>query len=256
MINVLLVGCGKMGGALRARWAELADISLSTIEPNGGHYTALAGVSAHYVPDLILFAVKPQSLDELLPEYLARFGTRSLYVSIAAGKTLEYYADQLGKRARIIRAMPNTPAMVGAGMTVLVANEQASVADRALSERLFNAVGKTLWLEDEVTMHAVTALSGSGPAYVFLFMEALHDAGVQLGLSSEVATQLAIETVAGAGALARVDKDFVQLRQNVTSPGGTTEAALSLLMEGNALKNLLQQAMTQATVRSEALGGK
>jgi len=251
-MELLLVGCGKMGGALLTGW-ERARVKVTVIDPAGGEYPTLAKLPAAYAPDVIVLAVKPQALDAVLPDYAARFGGSTLYISIAAGKTLAYYSEKLGADARIIRAMPNTPAVVGQGASVLVAGAQASAADRAAAEQLFQAVGKVYWVADEVQMHAVTALSGSGPAYVFLFMEALSEAAAKAGLPGDMAAQLAVQTLAGAAALAEKNSDFAALQRDVTSLGGTTEAALNILRENDALKRLIAEAMDQAIARSKAL---
>lgn len=256
--SLLLVGCGRMGGALLAMWqAEGCDIAV--IEPGrpappaANAYPALATLPEDFSPAVVVFAVKPQSLESVLPEYAERFGDAPLYVSIAAGKDLAFYARHLGPDARVIRAMPNTPALVGRGMTALCANACVTDADREIASALFAAVGQVAEVP-EAAMHAVTALSGSGPAYAFLFMEALAEAGARLGLDASLARHLAMQTVAGATALAAKDtRDLASLRRDVTSPGGTTEAALSVLMENGALTALMGRAMTAADARSKEL---
>lgn len=254
-----------MGGALLARWQQLLPAGIHqivVIEPhntvvqsgNTTCVTSLDAVPADFIPDIIVLAVKPQQLDETLPHYRDRFVNKPLYLSIAAGKGLEFFAQHLGAQAHVIRAMPNTPAMVGKGMTVLCARDTLAESQRAIATQLMQAVGEVEWVSDESQMHAVTALSGSGPAYVFLFLDALTNAGIELGLPESVARTLALQTVEGSTELAKQSpENFDKLRTNVTSKGGTTEAALAVLMQGNALKTLMQNALTAASWRSKQL---
>jgi len=215
----------------------------------------LASLPADYVPHIIVFAVKPQQLDTILPEYHVRFASiNPLYLSIAAGKTLAYFQKHLGGHAHIVRAMPNTPALVGQGMTVLCASETLPASARKIAGDLMGAVGKIEWLADESLMDAVTAISGCGPAYVFLFLESLVKAAVESGLPEPLAKTLALQTLSGSVALAgHSAKNFEQLRIDVTSPGGATEAALSLLMRGDALTKLFESAVLAAINRSKEL---
>lgn len=257
MKHILLIGCGNMGGALAKAWrAKLADITLHVIDPSTpGSYASLADLANNMQPDAVVFAVKPQAMDDVLGEYAARFGDAPLCISVAAGKTLAYYGKHLGASARIIRVMPNTPAQISEGVSALIATAGATDADRALAESLFAAAGHVIWLSDEAQMHAVTALSGSGPAYVFLFLDALAQAGVSLGLEESTARALAVHTLRGAAGLAlKSDESFARLRQNVTSPGGTTEAALHALMRDERLFRLVTEACLAAAKRSEQLG--
>ncbi len=252
--NILLAGCGKMGGALLARWRGKLDVHV--VDPTGGNgvLKSLSQLAKDYTPDAVVFAVKPQGLDEVLPEYAERFKIVPLFISIAAGKTLSYYEKHLGKAARVVRAMPNTPAMAGQGMTALVANAAASTADKAAAEALFALAGQTVWLEDEELMHAVTGLSGSGPAYVYLFIESLAEAGVKAGLPAPAAKRLALQTVTGACALAAESgAEMAALRAQVASPGGTTEAALKTLEQEKALRKLVDEAVQAAAKRSKEL---
>lgn len=262
---ILLIGCGKMGGALLAGWRERriaprfivvepADISAALPSPEVTHHRSPNAVPADLAPAAIVLAVKPQSLDEVLPPYRG-FAQRGIpFLSIAAGKTLGYFARQLGTDAAVVRSMPNTPAAIGRGIAVACANPQVSDAARGLCDRLLAAVGEVAWVEDEGLLDAVTALSGSGPAYVFLLIECLAKAGVEAGLPEKLAQRLALATVAGAGELARVAPEPpATLRENVTSPGGTTRAALDVLMAPDGLERLLVKAVAAATRRSREL---
>lgn len=207
-----------------------------------------------FAPRIIVIAVKPQQLDEVLPKLAKKFGSVPTYLTIAAGKPIAFYEKHLGQGAGIIRAMPNTPAMIGQGMTALYCNQATSTEGRAIATDLMDAVGKTLWLEDERLMDAVTAISGSGPAYLYYIIECMADAGVKQGLSKAAATELATATFAGASALAAgSDKDVVDLRKQVTSPGGTTEAALAIFQKNNALQSLIEEAVSAAVARAKLL---
>lgn len=204
-------------------------------------------------PDAVVFAVKPQIADEVVPNYRRWAGSGTLFVSIVAGKTSAGLARHLG-RAAIIRTMPNTPAAIGRGITVACANPLVTVGQRQLCERLLAAIGETAWVEDEALIDAVTAVSGSGPAYVFLLIEALAHAGQAEGLPADLALRLARATVAGSGELARISEESpAQLRENVTSPGGTTRAALNVLMAGDGLEALIGRAVAAAAARSREL---
>lgn len=257
--SLLLIGLGNMGRALLERWQASGIAQFAVIDPNVKNagvacYADLAALPASFKADIIVFAVKPQQLAETLPAYRERFGITPLYISIAAGKSLSFFTGHLGAQARVVRTMPNTPAMVGEGMTALCAAATIQPADKAMAETLMAAVGKTVWIDDESQMDAVTALSGSGPAYVFLFLDALVKAGVAAGLSQSAAHSLAMQTLYGSLALAREsDKTLDELRRNVTSPGGTTEAALRVLMQGDALEKLVGDAVAAAAKRSREL---
>lgn len=205
------------------------------------------------VPDAVVFAVKPQILDGVLPDYRRFVRPETMFLSIAAGKTIGGIVRQLGEAA-IVRAMPNTPAAIGRGITVACANARVGPAQREFCERLLAAIGESAWVEDEALLDPVTAVSGSGPAYVFLLIEALAEAGEAAGLPSDLALRLARSTVAGAGELARISPEGpAELRVNVTSPGGTTEAALAILMAADGLSPLMRRAVAAATVRSREL---
>ena len=205
-------------------------------------------------PGVILAAVKPQMMDGVFPSVAALAGPDTLVVSIAAGRTLASFEAHLAPGAAVVRAMPNTPAAIGRGITVCVANGNVRPAGRATCEALMSAVGEVAWVEDEALMDAVTAVSGSGPAYVFLLAEALEKAAVSAGLDEALARRLARATVSGAGELlARSDLGAADLRRNVTSPGGTTAAALDVLMAEGGLEDKLREAVLSAVVRSREL---
>jgi pyrroline-5-carboxylate reductase len=260
MTQVLLIGCGRMGGSLLKGWREsgivdeaiVVDPALPSL-PGTTVVATLAEVAGP-LPMTILLAVKPQMLDAVLPGLKARLPDGALVISIAAGKGLSYFADRLGPSVAVVRTMPNTPAAIGRGITVCCAGATVSPAQRETTDMLLAAVGQVTWTDDESLMHAVTAVSGSGPAYVFLLIEALQAAGEAAGLPSDLAAQLARQTVAGSGELAHQSADDpAKLRQDVTSPGGTTAAALSVLMADDGLSALMKRAVAAATARSEEL---
>ena len=267
--TILLVGCGKMGGAMLRGWLERdvdpagvhvvdpANESRSLAEELGVGYAESADALPTDVgPRVVLFAVKPQITDDVVPAYADFTGPDTVFLSIAAGRTIAYFEERLGDQAAIIRTMPNTPAAIGRGITVACATQRVSVESRAICEVLLSAVGEVTWVDDEGLLDAVTATSGSGPAYVFLLIECLAEAGVEAGLPFDLAMQLAEATVAGAGELARQSEEPASvLRQNVTSPGGTTAAALEILMAGDGLGQLLTRAVAAATHRSRELAG-
>ncbi len=259
--GLVLLGCGKMGSAMLAGWLEhgLPAASVSVIDPFPSDWLQAQGVNINTdlpaKPAVVLVAVKPQMIGEALPSIQALGGGDSLFISVAAGTSLETFEKVLGAGTPIVRAMPNTPAAIRQGITALVGNADASDSDLALAENLLSAIGDTVRLEDEAQMDAVTGLSGSGPAYVFHLIETLAAAGQAQGLSHELAMRLAKSTVAGAGALAMAaDEDPSQLRVNVTSPNGTTQAALEVLMhEEQGFPDLLHRAVKAATDRSKEL---
>jgi pyrroline-5-carboxylate reductase len=264
--TILLAGAGKMGSALLEGWLALglAPEHLVIIEPApAGHLPALAerGVRLNPPHDAIgevaavMIAVKPQVAPEVMPVLRPLMGAATVAVSIMAGRTLRFLEAAL-PGAALIRAMPNTPAAIGRGITVAVANARVSGAQRALVDTLLSAVGAVEWAADEALMDAVTALSGSGPAYLFLLAEAMARAGVAAGLPPALAEKLARATVAGSGELLhRSPLDAATLRQHVTSPGGTTAAALDVLMAKDGLEALLTKAIAAATKRSRELAG-
>lgn len=268
--GVLLVGCGKMGGALLSGWIEAgrAPASITVVEPEAssfakataalpagiGHAKSPHELSGAYKPDIVVLAVKPQIMDEVAPNFRRFAQEGAAVLSIAAGRTIDYFQDALGKRSAIVRAMPNTAAAIGRGITAAIANAYVSAPQHALCQELLMAVGEVVWVTDEEQMDAVTAVSGSGPAYVFLLTECMAKAGVEAGLPPKLAAQLARATVAGAGALLVVSPEEPgKLRENVTSPGGTTEAALKVLMAPGALPALMTKAIAAAAKRSHEL---
>jgi pyrroline-5-carboxylate reductase len=256
-----------MGGALLQGWlAEgLPAGDVVVVEPAAAPAALTAGVAtvaapaavpSGFRPAVVVFAVKPQSMAEVVPHYRRFQADRALFLSIAAGTKIGFFEQCLGTGAAVVRVMPNTPAAIRRGMSVLCANPHVSARQKATAGRLMAAAGATAWLDDEGLMDAVTAVSGSGPAYVFLLIETLAEAAVAVGLPQALAKQLALETVAGAGALARQSEDEpAQLRINVTSPGGTTAAALQVLMAQDGLAPLLRRAVEAATRRGKELGG-
>ncbi|MGY6547909.1 MAG: pyrroline-5-carboxylate reductase [Roseinatronobacter sp.] len=259
--GLVLVGCGKMGSALLAGWRArgVPEKAMHVLDPAPSDWLRATGVTVNgplpTAPAVVLLAVKPQMMAAALPGLRDVAGPETVFVSIAAGTTIAQLADRLGAQSPIIRAMPNTPAAVGAGITALSANAHASTRDRALAEALLGAVGRTVWLDHESQMDAVTALSGSGPAYVFHLIEAMAAAGQAQGLSADLAMVLARETVIGAGRLAAgSDETAARLRINVTSPGGTTAAALSVLMDTEqGLPPLMERAIAAAAQRAKDL---
>ncbi len=263
--TLVLVGCGKMGSALLRGWLAAGAASrFLVVEPEGpplGHGT-LPNVSWYRTaeelpvgpaPDAVVFAVKPQVIDAILPGYRRWSQPPTLFVSIVAGKTIAGMSRHLGPAA-LIRTMPNTPAAIGRGITVGCANQQVTADQRQLCDRLLAAVGDSAWVEDEALLDAVTAVSGSGPAYVFLLIEALAEAGEASGLPPDLALRLARSTVAGSGELARASDDPpARLRENVTSPGGTTRAALDVLLAKDGMVPLIKRAVCAAAMRSREL---
>ena len=265
--TLVLVGCGQMGSAMLRGWlARGAAERFMVVEPAGAPaalaeatgvawYRTATDLPAGLAPDAVVFAVKPQLIDAVVPRYRRWVRPQTLFLSIAAGTTIAGLARHLGEAA-IVRCMPNTPAAIGRAITVACPNPRVSAAQRGLGDALLAAIGESAWVEDEALMDAVTAVSGSGPAYVFLLIEALAEAGAKVGLPVDLALRLARSTVAGAGELARLSPETpAELRENVTSPGGTTRAALDVLMSENGLVQLLERAVAAATERSRELAG-
>jgi len=265
--TILLVGAGKMGGAMLEGWLALGldPQYAAVLEPQPSReLTALAGRGLRLNPAAsaigdtaaIIIAVKPQVASEVVPALAPYVGAGTVVVSIMAGQTLGFLAQALSQRAALVRAMPNTPAAIGRGITVAVPNARVSERQRELVHALLSATGAVEWIADEALMDAVTAVSGSGPAYVFLLVEALAQAGAAAGLPADLAARLARATVAGSGELLqRSPLDPASLRQNVTSPGGTTAAALEVLSGPDGLGELMERAVAAATQRSRQLGG-
>ncbi len=261
--TIVLAGAGKMGGAMLSGWLAqgLGANRVAVIEPHpSGEINALAacGVRLNPAPQdigaaaALVVALKPQMFREAGPQLRRFAGSSTLVVSIMAGITIASIAEVCG--GSVVRAMPNTPAAIGRGITVAVAAGNVSAAQRAVADALLRATGAVEWSGDEALMDAVTAVSGSGPAYVFLLAEELARAGVEAGLPLELATKLARETVAGSGELLhRSELDSATLRRNVTSPGGTTAAALEVLMAPEGMQALMIRAVAAATKRSREL---
>ena len=261
--TIVLAGAGKMGGAMLSGWlAQGLDAKqVAVIEPHPSAEISAQvtkGVRLNPTPKEIgavatlVVALKPQMFREAGPMLKRYAGSSALVVSIMAGTTIASITEACG--GSVVRAMPNTPAAIGRGITVAVAANNVSPAQRAVADALLRATGSVEWVDDENLMDAVTAVSGSGPAYVFLLAEELARAGVEAGLPEELATKLARETVAGSGELLhRSELSPATLRQNVTSPGGTTAAALEVLMGPDGMQSLLTRAVAAATRRSKEL---
>ncbi len=267
---VLLAGCGTMGGALLEGWLErgIKPEAITVVEPNPDIAGSLRrrrglavagapeGIGADVRPGVVVFAVKPQDMDAVAPAYRRFAGPETVFLSIAAGKTIGYFEDRLGADAAIVRSMPNTPAAVRRGITVACPNGLVTPDHQRHCHDLLEAVGEVAWVDDEALLDAVTAVSGGGPAYVFLLVECLAGAGVDAGLPADLALRLARVTVAGAGELLRRSTEAPEaLRRNVTSPGGTTEEALKVLMAADGWQPLLTKAIAAATKRSRELAG-
>lgn len=264
--TILLVGCGNMGYAMLKGWIAADDmLVVHVVEPAEPLRERAKGAGARAVaeprelpdalaPDLVFLAVKPQAMAEVVPAYRRFAGGRACFVSIAAGTTITTLARLLPGPTPIIRCMPNTPAGIGAGMLVCCANDRADAAARDLATSLFATSGLVDWIENETLMDAVTALSGSGPAYLFHFVECLTAAGTSLGLPEVLAARMATQTVLGAARLTAEAGDSPgRLRAQVTSPGGTTEAALRVLMTDERLQRLVIEAVTAARDRGAEL---
>jgi pyrroline-5-carboxylate reductase len=257
-----------MGGAMIAGWRDRGLTRAVVVEPARAAVAALglprsvtvvddvAGIPADFKPDVIVLAVKPQVMDAVAPAYRGHAAAGATIVSIAAGKTLGYFAEKLGADAAVVRVMPNLPASIGRGISVAVANARTSGQGRDLAEMLLAACGEVAWVEDEALLDPVTALSGGGPAYVFLLAEVLAEAGVAAGLPKALAQRLARVTVAGSGELiAQSTEDVATLRQNVSSPGGTTLEALKVLMATDGIQAIFTRALAAASRRSKELSG-
>ena len=268
--TLLLAGCGMMGGVLLDGWLKggLRAGDIAVVEPDEATAQAIAErhqvtvvddsarLTPGFAPATVVLAVKPQVMDDVAPAYAGYAGPETVFLSIAAGKTVAYFEDKLGPEAAIVRAMPNMPAAVGRGITVAIANQRVGEAQKNRCNGLLEAVGEVAWIDDEGLMDAVTAVSGSGPAYVFLLVECLARAGEEAGLPAALSHRLARATVAGAGELLyRASEPAATLRANVTSPGGTTAAALEILLGGEGLQPVLTRAIAEATKRSRELAG-
>ncbi|UWR23160.1 pyrroline-5-carboxylate reductase [Sulfitobacter sp. S190] len=259
--SLVLLGCGKMGSAMLEGWLErgLPPASVWVQDPGPSEWLQQQGVHLNeHLPEnpaIVLVAVKPQMMAEALPTLRTMGNGETLFVSVAAGTPITFFEATLGQDTPVVRAMPNTPAAIGQGITAIVANAHAGPAGLDEAEALLSAVGAVVRLSEEAQIDAVTGVSGSGPAYVFHMIETMAEAGVAEGLPPALAMQLAKATVAGAGALAlQSGEDPAQLRINVTSPNGTTQAALEVLMdEAGGFPALLSRAVAAAADRSREL---
>lgn len=267
--DLILAGAGNMGGAMLAGWLERGldpnRIAVQDPAPPPPIVALLTryGISASpsiapraTPPAVLLVAVKPQIIDDVMPSLARLVGPATVLLSIAAGKTIAGFERHLPKGSAVVRSIPNTPASVGRGITVATPNAHVTPAQKAQCDALLSAIGEVAWVDDEALIDPVTAVSGSGPAYVFYLAECLAQAGVKAGLEPELAAKLARWTVAGAGELLhRSDQPAGVLRQNVTSPNGTTYAALQVLMADNGLQPIMTDAIIAATKRSRELAG-
>lgn len=264
--SLTLVGAGKMGGAMLAGWlAGGLDPARTTVldpqaSPEMQALCAARGLAlnpaAPPVADALVLAMKPQGLEGAAPALAPLIGPGTLVVSILAGKTIANLRDRLPGARAIVRAMPNLPASIGRGATGAVASPEVDDRQRAQAHALLASVGLVEWLDDEGLIDALTAVSGSGPAYVFLLAEVMAEAGVAAGLPADMATRLARETVSGAAALLAANpRDAALLRRDVTSPGGTTAEALAVLMRDGGLPDLMREAVDAARRRAGALAG-
>ncbi|AHM04350.1 Pyrroline-5-carboxylate reductase [Roseibacterium elongatum DSM 19469] len=261
--GLVMLGCGKMGSAMLAGWLKggLSPSAVHVTDPNPSDWLRSTDVSINadlpQTPAVALVAVKPQMMGEALPRMASYGGGATLFISVAAGTPISAFEAALGAGTRIVRAMPNTPAAVGKGITAIIGNEQAGAADLDTAEALLSAIGQVVRLQTEDQIDAVTGVSGSGPAYVFYMIDALAAAGVAEGLAPDLAMHLAKATVAGAGALAETAAETPeQLRINVTSPNGTTQAGLEVLMkEKGGLMPLMRATVAAAAARSRELKG-
>jgi len=258
-----------MGGAMLEGWLErgLDPSEVFVVDPGPAAAILQDTFSVNVVsspndlpdglsPAVVIYAVKPQMMDVVAPEYARFNGPKTVYLSIAAGKTIAYFENHNGDQAAIVRAMPNTPAAVRRGITVACPNTHVSDTQKQFCDDLLQAVGEVEWVEDEGMIDAVTALSGGGPAYVFLLTECMAQAGLDAGLPQELANKLARVTVSGAGELMRQSSEEpATLRKNVTSPAGTTAEALAVLMADDGWQPLMTKAIAAATARSKVLAG-
>lgn len=269
-LSVLLVGCGKMGSALLKGWLKSPELSgtvFNVVDPAQSGFDAsikalpnvkvfhqVTDVPENLKPDVIFFAVKPKDLENSVASS-GRFSSESiLLISVAAGKTISSIENNFPSKVAVVRAMPNLPALISEGVTVMCANGVAGKKHKHLAEELLSSVGQVFWVDDENLINPVTAVSGSGPAYLFLFAEAMREAGISNGLPAELSEKLTLLTLCGAAKMALESADSLEtLRQNVTSPGGTTEAALKVLMQDDKLRQLVSRAVNAANTRASEL---
>jgi pyrroline-5-carboxylate reductase len=253
--HILIIGCGKMGGAIAKRLlAEQATLTIVDHHENAlssqniVFYTNVSELPDSYAPDVIILAVKPQAMAMALST--CKF-ENCIYISIAAGLSLDFLAKHLPQNAAIIRTMPNTPSAIGAGVTVALENQYTKPTQKDIVQSIFSCLGSFHWIENEDDFHAVTALSGSGPAYLFYFAECLTNAGIKLGLSPEFSVILAQDMLYGSACLLKQDLAPPEvLRHNVTSKAGTTEAAVDVLKNDQIFEKIIADALTAAQQRS------
>ncbi len=262
---IVLIGAGNMGGAMLSGWLKSGVPGADLLVLDPGPAAAMASLMAEHgvrhatsapadtVASMLFLAVKPQVMEAVLPPLKGLVGAETVVVSVAAGKTLAFLETHLGAAA-MVRAMPNTPAMIGRGVTGAFANARVNADARSAVNDLLAVSGPVEWVDTEEKIDAVTAVSGSGPAYVFHLVECMAEAGRKAGLPADLAMRLARETVSGAGELLhRSPDDAATLRKNVTSPGGTTAAALSVLMAEDGMQPLFDKAIEAARLRAEEL---
>ena len=266
---LLLVGGGKMGGAMVQGWLARGTPAqrIHVVDPNPDNRQPLADRGVNAVagidelpdgldPEVVILAVKPQLMGEVAPAYARFVAPGTVFLSIAAGKTIGFFEQTLGAEAAVVRSIPNTPSAVGRGMTVACPNANVTSGQRDRCDALLRGIGETGWVEDESLIDVVTAVAGSGPAYVFYLIECLAQAGMESGLPEDLARKCAGQMVAGAGELYRQSGETAeQLRRNVTSPKGTTEAALNVLMAADGLRPLIGRTVEAAARRSRELAG-
>lgn len=269
--HLLLVGCGRMGGAMLSGWLSSHKVMperVAVVEAHPGNVAAEYGVtvynspeelSAEFRPDIVVIAVKPQVMAEVLPLYRKYVSKDTVFVSVAAGKSIASMEGHLGSEAAVIRTMPNLPALIQQGVFVSVANGHVPSELLKLADGLFSAVGMSIWIQKEELMDAVTAVSGSGPAYFFHFIESMLEGAEKLGLTKDMAWKLVIGTLSGSMHFvqehAQGGGEVAVLRKQVTSPGGTTEAGLNILMsEENSLQSMIEKTLTAARDRGKELG--
>jgi len=261
--NILLVGCGKMGsalfGGLLPNLESKSQAIIVSPSGKGSEFGTKLVNTAEEIPsnfkaDIIILAVKPQIIEGVLTSYKKYANGRSLFISVAAGKTLGFFSKHLGDSAPVIRAMPNLPSFIGQGITTMCSNAKVTNEQKEIASLLFESVGSAIWLDDESLMDVSTGLAGSGPAYVFHFIECLINAAIDEGLSHEIATKLAIDTVIGSAMLAKSSKKSVsELKEQVISPNGTTQAGIDALTKDDSLEKLIKQTINAATKRSKEL---
>lgn len=268
-LSIALIGCGKMGSALLRGWLSSGQVKHVYVLDPGGlpeefEDEAPTRITYYDKPEMFagarppvsvfVIAVKPQIMDEVCHAVKKAVSVDALVLSIAAGQTIARFENYFGATQPIVRSMPNTPAAIAQGITVCCPNTHVTASQKICADALLKAVGHVEWVSDENLLDAVTAVSGSGPAYIFLLIEAMAAAGAKAGLNLDFAMKLARQTVIGSAALAGADPSPAEiLRKNVTSPGGTTAAALDVLMAPSGMQNLFDKAIAAATARSKEL---